>query len=509
MSNLVRISILSAVWSKVQAESGIFQELSDHFTFEVPNAKFHPLVKAKKWDGKLRLLKNNGLIYTGLASDIRKFCLDGGYDYEMVDMEQVNVVESSLDEDKLNGILEQLKDHCGLVPRDYQLDGLLYAIKYRRAILISPTASGKSLIIHLIMAYFGMHSLLVVPTKSLVAQMQKDLISYGMDEESIQIIMEGRTKEIRKSASIVISTWQSLANVEPNWFEQFEMLMIDEVHTAKAKSLVKIAEQCPAVVRVGTTGTLDNIAPNMLTIIGLFGPVKQLTTTKIQMDKGNLSKLNVHMVRFNYASSDRRELTERRAKIRREQNQLKLMGVDKATGAIYNDEIEFLIDHVGRRAKIVSLVSKLKGNTIVLFHRVDRDGKPLYEAMKEALPDKQVVFISGETEVDIREDVRQLMEENDNVIVVGSIAVLSTGVNIRNLHNAVAVAPTKSLIRVLQSIGRTLRLHSSKDVATWVDIVDDLSWANHDNYAVQHAADRIKIYKTSKFDLSFSQEDIW
>lgn len=501
MSDLVWVNELSPVWTKVQCtDAGIMQELIDLFTFEVPNAKFHPLVRAKRWDGKIRLMKPSGLIYTGLIPEVQSYCEANHYVVSGVFSSNTT---NDLDIIVLKRILKDLKDTCGLVPRDYQLDGLLHVIKHSRAILISPTASGKSLIIHLIIAYFDLNTLLVVPTQNLVLQMQKDLISYGVDESRIQIIMEGRTKDVTKP--IVISTWQSLATVEPDWFDRFGILLIDEVHTAKAKSLTKIAEKCSAVIRVGTTGTLDNIVPNMLSIVGLFGPVKQLTTTKVQMDKGNLAKLVVKLVRFNYAPSDRKELSDRRIAIRREQK----TNIKKATAAVYADEIDFLIGHQGRRDKIVEVVRELKGNTMVLFHRVEKDGKLIYEALKEALPDHQVLFASGETPVEERDDIRKVLEDNSNVIVVASITLFSTGVNIRNLHNAVAVAPTKSLIRVLQSIGRTLRLHDSKDAATWVDIVDDLTWGSHDNYAVKHAAARIRIYEDSEFDMIYAQKDIW
>ena len=114
--------------------------------------------------------------------------------------------------------------------------------------------------------------------------------------------------------------------------------------------------------------------------------------------------------------------------------------------------------------------------------------------------DRKLFYVSGETDVDTRESVREITEREKNAIIVASIGTFSTGINIRNLHNIIFASPSKSQIRVLQSIGRGLRKSDDGRVTELYDISDDLSWKTKKNYTLDHAAERIKIYSREKFD---------
>jgi superfamily II DNA or RNA helicase len=102
--------------------------------------------------------------------------------------------------------------------------------------------------------------------------------------------------------------------------------------------------------------------------------------------------------------------------------------------------------------------------------------------------------------------VRSITETQNNAIIVASLGTFSTGINIRNLHNIIFASPSKSQIRVLQSIGRGLR-KSTRNTKVY-DIADDLHWKTNKNYTLNHAAERIKIYSKEKFDYELFEINI-
>lgn len=478
-------------------DEGVFREVQEHFTFEIENAQFHPLVKARRWDGKIRLMKPSGVLYRGLKEEIQRLCKE----------REINVVDGLKDHqdapdvEKVKTVLSDLKQSFPHAVRDYQLNAWYQAIKNKRLTLVSPTASGKSLIIYLIYKYFSRRTLLIVPTTNLVVQMKNDFISYGCEEAEIQILMSGESKDLRPESKVLISTWQSLAKLDKAFLQQFSALVCDEVHRAAAKTLTKLAEAMPhADVRIGTTGSLDNIMPNRMTIQGLFGPIRQVIKTKELMDKGQISDLMVHMLLLDYTKDERSRLLKESKHIRN--------APDYKQGDIYRYEMEWLIDHQARRNFIQDFVMDLKGNTMVLFNRVEKDGVRMFDEVMKRFPERKVFLVHGGTSADDREEVRQILEKENNAVVIASTMVFSTGVNIRNLHNAIAIASTKSIITVLQSIGRILRLNEGKIQAHWFDVVDDLSVGKHKNYALKHAEERLKIYQSEQFTIKTEKHPV-
>lgn len=468
-------------------DEGVFREVLEHFTFEVENAQFHPLVKAKRWDGKIRLMKPNGTLYRGLKEEIQKLCQER--DIKVID--GLKDQKITPDTERVKDILSELKKSFPHELHPHQLQAWYQAITKKRYTLISPTSSGKSLIIYLIYRYFNQKTLLIVPKINLVAQMKSDFISYGCKESEIQMLMGGESKELKPDTKILISTWQSLSMLDKSFLQQFSVLVCDEVHHAAAKTLTKLAESMPnADIRIGTTGSLDNIKSNQMTIQGLFGPIRQYVNTKELMNKGLVTPLIVHMLFLDYTPDDRKRLLN-------DCKQLKKLPEYKK-GDTYRYEMEWLIDHKVRRIFIQDFVMSLKGNTMVLFNRVEKDGIRMFDEVRERFPDREVYLVYGGTDVDDREQIRKILETQTGAVVIASTKVFSEGVNIKNLDNAIVIAPTKSIITVLQSIGRILRLNEGKINAHWFDIIDDLRIGKHKNYAFKHAEERYKIYKNEQ-----------
>jgi|TARA_R110000772_G_scaffold51910_10_gene119152 superfamily II DNA or RNA helicase len=472
-------------------DSGILMELSEYFTFFAEGYKFMPAYRNKLWDGKIRLYDSRSqTIPYGLMKRVAEFCYERGYKlvydealknhsfYERADLEKF-IEESPI----------SLKDKL-IKPRDYQLDAFVHGVQNKRAILISPTGSGKSLIIYMMMRHYLSHEmdkkvLVVVPTTSLVEQMYKDFESYSWQdssfdvEEDVHRIYSGKEK-INFDAAVVVTTWQSAIKLPQSWFTHYGMVIGDEAHTFKAKSLTTIMNRLVnAHFRIGTTGTIDDAVSNKMTLEGNFGPVYKVTTTKELMDADTLAQLRIQCLVLKYRDEERKA----------------------CKGLKYQDEIDIIVSHEKRNRFIVNLTADQQGNSLVLYNLVGKHGKPLYNAFVEKLKGtgRKVFFVSGAVNAEEREKIREVTEQEKNAVIVASVGTFSTGINIVNLHNIVFASPTKSQIRVLQSIGRGLRKTENGQGTTIYDLADDLSWKSKKNYTLNHAIERVKIYAKEKF----------
>ena len=487
---MIKIEKLDDVYVRVFGDASIEQELADFFTYEYPGARFTPQYKARLWDGKVRLYDQvRKTLYVGLIHYVQEFCRRNEYELE-VDA-KLNV-QNKHSEDYVERFVHSLDPSSKGQPitvRDYQLDAIYNAIDRERILLLSPTASGKSLIIYSTIRYhleYGRKIVLIVPSTSLVEQMYADFEDYSSSngwkvENHCQKLYSGFPKEFTKD--VLITTWQSIYKQPKGWFRQFDVMFGDEAHQFKAKSLTDTMSKMDDIpYRIGTTGTLDNKKVHRLVLEGIFGPVYRVTTTKQLMDSGRLSELKITCVMLKY-KDEVREAMKR---------------------AQYQDEMDFIVKNEARNKFIRNLACKQKGNTLVLFQYVKKHGLPLYEdiAKKAEREGKQVFFVSGETIVQKREQIRAIATDTDNCIIVASFGTFSTGINIPSIENIIFASPSKSKIRNLQSIGRGLRLKDGKESCDLFDLADDLHWKSWKNHTLKHAAERYKTYAEEEFKLN-------
>ena len=478
MSHLI-ISKKNEVYLKIHAEPHIYYELSDQFTFDIPNAKFSPAYKKKYWDGKIRLFNTQkGEIYVGLLDRIIQFCKDHTYTYEFTDSEYYGLPFEVNDMISLEGVKDYMNAISKFKPREYQIDGVYDALKHNRKLLISPTASGKSLMIYSIVRYYvgnKKNILIVVPTTSLVEQMYKDFSDYGWDVGSFcHKIYAGKERET--NSQVIITTWQSIYKLPRKYFERFSVVIGDEAHQFKSKSLVSIMTKlADAKYRYGFTGTLDGSQTHKWVLEGLFGPSYKIIKTDELMKKGHLAKLDINVLLLKHPPTKFEN---------------------------FEEEVQYIIGHNRRNNFIKNLALDLKGNTLILFARVEKHGQPLYELINNSniIENRNVFFIHGGVDTEDREKVRAITEQENNAIIVASYGTFSTGVNIKNLHNVIFASPSKSRIRNLQSIGRVLRKGDKKTKATLYDIADDISYKSKKNYTLNHLIERIKIYNQENFN---------
>ena len=477
MSHL-SISKKNEVNLQVKSEAHVYYELSDYFTFDVPGAKFMPQYRNKYWDGKISLFSNHtGEIYVGLLDKLIQFCEDHNYTYEFKDNEYYGLPFQTNDLISREGVKDYMYSICKHVPRDYQIEGVYDALKHNRKLLISPTASGKSLMIYSIVRYYvekKQSILIVVPTTSLVEQMYKDFEDYGWDVGSFcHKIYAGKERET--NSQVIITTWQSIYKLPRKYFERFSVVIGDEAHQFKSKSLISIMTKLSdAKYRFGFTGTLDGTQTHKWVLEGLFGPSYKIIKTDELMKKGHLATLDINVLLLKHSPNK---------------------------FETFEDEVQYIIGHEKRNRFICNLALDLKGNTLILFARVEAHGQPLYEMINnKKIDNRNVFFIHGGVDTEDREKVRAITEKESNAIIVASYGTFSTGINIKNLHNIIFASPSKSRIRNLQSIGRVLRKGDKKVKATLYDIADDIRYKSRKNYTLNHLIERIKIYNEENFN---------
>lgn len=469
---------VNASYLKVGCEDHIQQELWDFFTFELPAAKYDPRVKAGNWDGKLHLYnKKTRQIYRGLLPRIAQWAKDQNYTFNFEShLEPCPQLEPKI-------FLEQLNLPSHIKDRWYQYDSFEAAVTFGRDITLLSTAGGKSLILYLLTRYYNKKTLIIVNTIGLVTQMYKHFKEYGYDvENNVHCVLEGSPKQSDKQ--VVIALWQSIYDNEPEFFNEYEVVIGDEVHLFAAKSLQSILVGCRnAYHRFGFTGTIQESKCHRLVLEGLFGTVFEPTSTKELADQGFIVPPKINVLIFDYPDSYRK-FTHQDSK--HHYRPIK-----------YADEMDFICQIPKRNAYIKNLALSLKGNTLILFRFIEKHGEILYNLMQDR---DNVNYVHGGTGKDERELIRMMITQQKNSINICSYGVFSTGIDIPNLDNIIFASPYKSKIKVLQSIGRGLRLSKGKTHCNIYDLIDDLSYKNVNNHTLNHYIERIRYYNEEEFE---------
>ena len=478
------------VYLTIDAEPNVSRELSEFFTFEVPGFKFMPAYRNRVWDGKIRLFSQKTKeMYLGLYPYIKAYCEER--EIPLVAGKGVGVINKS---DR--AVVEKFCNNLGqkFEARDYQIDAVHTALKFNRTLLVSPTASGKSFIIYALVRYYEHllkdekknRILIIVPTTSLVEQMYGDFKDYGWNVKKYVDRIYAKYDKMT-SKKVVVSTWQSIYNMNNNFFSDFGAVFGDEAHLFKSKSLTSIMTKLAnCKYRIGLTGTLDGTLTHKLVLEGLFGIANKVTSTKQLMEQKQVANLTVRCLILKHTKENCKELYEKN----------------------YQEELEYLVGSQSRNNFISNLCIRGRGNTLCLYQLVEKHGEILYNLINNKDDKRKVFFIHGGVAAEERERIRAITEKENDAIIIASYGTFSTGVNIRNLHNLIFASPSKSRIRNLQSIGRGLRLGDSKTHATLYDISDDLIHRDRENYTLKHFQERMKIYNEEQFDYEIHNVDL-
>jgi superfamily II DNA or RNA helicase len=482
----------------VHCPGGLARNLSDHFSFMVPKARFMPAVRNKIWDGRVRLYNPMSReLYAGLAPYVVKYARDNNL---RLDVRGFKNILNNLSIDKTSEYLASLNIQSGgnpIVAHDHQEVAFNWSVSRKRATIISATGSGKSLVIYSLCRFWAAarerKTLIIVQELGLLNQLMSDFKDYsqanGWDAENlVHLIFEGQDTETEKP--VVISTWQSIYQLPKSYFDQYGQVIGDEVHRMKAKcatALMCKLTKCPD--RIGFTGTLgdgDGNPCNRMTIEGLFGPSKVVAMAHDLISKKLLAPVAVKVHILGYSDAERKAVRD----------------------MTYPQEVEFIVSHEKRNAYILDLVEKqTTGNTLVLTQYVKTHAKVLHALFLRQFEGtkRPVFYISGEVAAEKREEIRKGMELVDGGVLIANYQTCSTGINIKRLHHIVAAMPTKDEVRLIQTIGRQLRLSGDKTLATFHDITDDMSWKSNKNYGMKSLLERLKIYQMHKYPFSLTK----
>jgi len=484
----VVIEKINEVHLKITADPHIQYELRDRFTFEVPGKSFMPQFRKRNWNGEIHLFDlRTKRLYVGLLDKLVAFCENAGYTYEFKNNKFYGLPFEVNEMISKEGVKDYMASIIGseIKPRDYQIDAVYDALRYNRKLLLSPTASGKSLMIYSVVRFHvgcKRKVLLVVPTTSLVEQMFEDFKSYGWDVENhCHRIYAGRERV--NTNEVTITTWQSVYQLDKTFFDAYDVILGDEAHQFKSKSLIGIMEKLhDAKFRYGFTGTLDGTQTHKWVLEGLFGPSYKVTQTAKLQEQGHLALLDIRCLVLKH--------TPRKFET-------------------YEDEIKYLISHDSRNRFISNLACDCDGNTLVLYTRVETHGAIIYDLINSKVREgRKVFFIHGGVGTEDREQVRSITEREDDAIIVASYGCFSTGINIKKLHNLIFASPNKSRIRNLQSIGRVLRKGKDKIKAKLYDISDDITFRGRKNFTLNHFIERVKIYVSESFNYEITSVDL-
>lgn len=470
---------------------GIEQELYEFFSFYVPGFKFMPLFKNKVWDGQAHLYNiYKKLLPYGLLSYVYHFAEKRNY--QIQELSQLSPLKSELVSiDYVKNFIDSLNIHSKgkkLDVRDYQIDAIYQSINRQKLICKAATSSGKSLILYVLIRFHLEHNrrtILLVPTTTLVTQMISDFSDYSSEngwntEEFCHGLFSGKDKEWNKP--VLVSTWQTIHSMTKmknmnEFYESWDCYIGDECHRFAANSLQQISSRMiNAKYRLGTTGTVQDDDASKLSLEGSFGPVYDVVSTKTLMDNKQVVDLKIKCIMLTH-----------NAEIKH------IMGKKSID---YQKELLYIVTNEKRNRFISKLAVTCRGNTLVLFQFVENHGKPLYEMIKAYAPERTIFYISGEVSVNERERIRHELDNHNNAIIVASVAILGTGVNIPSIENIIFASPSASKIRNLQSIGRGLRLKEGKTKCVLYDISDNLK------YTSKHFKERIKIYSQEQFEFS-------
>lgn len=458
------------------------RKLSDSLKFVLPYARHMPAFKLGRWDGTVSFCDIGGRSYLNLLDKLLPIVQSQGYTVDIDDRRQQwqsfefeTVTESSYAHLKWpKG--HQLADQP-IMLRDHQVDVINSYLENPTGVNIAPTGAGKTIITAILshkVEPYG-RSIVIVPTKDLVTQTEEDYINFGLDVG----VFYGDRKEYGKTHTIC--TWQSLESLAKRsketdleidieaFFEGVVCVIVDEVHKAKADVLRKLLSSylSNAPIRWGLTGTMPEEDSEKIAVLACIGPQLGAIRTKELQDKGVLAQLHI--------------------------NVWQLQDLGEAFDN-YQTELKWLTSNPIRLKFLAKEIEKMSnsGNTLVLVDRVQTG-----EMLQSLIPDS--IFVSGKMKSSDRKAEYKEVQEVDGKVIIATYGVASTGINIVRIFNLVLFEAGKSFVRVIQSIGRGIRVAPDKDFVNVFDVCSNCKFSK------RHLAKRKKFYAEAEYPYSVNK----
>jgi superfamily II DNA or RNA helicase len=444
---------------------------------------FDPAVKMGLWDGKNRYMRD-AKCRLGLWGQVKEACDKYGYEFKVINKDKLPLLKG-VDENKFREWVKvffsnrKIKDKdIAFYPYEYQIKAAWKMIKYGHTMTEIATGGGKTLITSMVVMYLLSNidskakCLVIAPSILLVKQFYNDLMDYnfGYNKENpnpidirIEEIMSDKPRS-SESPNVVIATYQSLGDLDAQYFKQFTDIIVDEAHGAGSKTMKKILRRCiNARIKAGVSGTFPpKDSMEVLEIEQFLGPKVTVIPASMLIKSGTISNLTIKALILNHNRPD----------FYRHCRMVSSSG--GGTEALLLER-KFIHESEARMNMILDrMIGKAKKNTLCLFYTIEF-GTSLYEEAKKRFTDRDIYYIDGEQSGTNRSQIIKDMEISDPnrpKILIASYGTLSTGVSIKAIFNIIFADSYKSYKIVRQSIGRGLRLHSEKEKLNVFDIVD-------------------------------------
>lgn len=474
---IVRLELYRGIRVKIFTNSGEYmKKMKQLFTHKVKGYFWSPKYRSGMWNGESSLITDTGTFPYGLLPE---FLRSSRKEFPDVEFDSSDEVKQLFKGDELD-----IKFDLSLTPRPYQEESVRYCLKYTKGIIRSATASGKSLVISYIIKNLldnrpitkCRSAVIIVPSKGLVEQFYEDMIDYGLGAKYIGRIYDKiKKKEEQWARAIVITTWQSLKNNSKR-LNDYDCIIGDECHQVKSQQLKKLFSKSTARYRFGFTGTMPMDELENLNTKAFLGPVLRDYSSGLLSEQGYISKCHVRVLNINYFGGIEAE------------------GYNEVKEVTFNDKF---------RLDLIRNLVDIADHNVLLLVGLHKEGNLLLNLLNRS--EKRAMFLHGKHDVVTREEWRQRMINEKNIALIATYGIFQQGVNIPNLKYLVMAAPFKSKIRVLQSIGRTLRKHEDKSEGAYIfDICDEV------RYLKKHADKRIMFYESEGFEIeeiNFNNEE--
>lgn len=450
---------------KVDCDKEAALLIKERFSSMSPGAKFSQKFKDHLWDGKVSMFKlTNYLLPAGLKGILFDFLEENDVQYTDNTRPEIN----NISDEFLSQLYDAVVTNKDKTPRDYQHIAIKELLTNKKGVIEYGTGAGKSCIIYVIIRYLlaiGKRTAIIVPNVSLVRQMKNEFVEYGWSacDDFVTLMGDGLVPD--ESKPVLISTFQSLINQPDSMIASYGAVIVDEVHRAKSKSIKTILEKMPnADYRMGVTGTLpdeegeDDCDGDMkldyFTIVGYIGICLAEKSTSELMDEGFLTRVNIINLVLKYPEDICKKNAYRP----------------------YVEEVLTIMEY-GDRNKIFDIVFNQAPdghNSLILVNKLGH--VDLIKNYLDSFIDKKysIHVITGKVKGKKRDSIISTLESSGNNILVATYGTMSTGVNVRRLHNVFLASNAKKKYRVLQALGRGVRKHEDKEVMVLFDIVDDL-----------------------------------
>ena len=478
----IKVTYLDGRRCIIDKNNPYFYTIRNNFSYDNPAARF---TKYSSLPKRLYSISTKGYCDIGLLWGVREFIEKEQWDVKLDISDRVkSIMVNPINVDLVEVPNKKFK------LRDYQKKSVENSFKIGGGICLVGTGGGKSIIISTMIETLyqkvskNIKVLLVVPNLGLITQMYNDFKDH---ESSFTYSKWSGKHELDETSNVIIVNTGYLQSSKErseefaHLFKKIDFLFYDEAHlfgNDPEPKATKLLKEYTYKNVFGFTGSLENHTYKSDKVYGYFGRPFYTKSSKELRDEDYLSNISVKMVNIEH-DVDMSSIYVSDSK-------------DNPEIENYNYEIDYITNSKYRNDVIKKIVCNLDGNVLLLVDRIEQ-GEKLQDAFKNE-KNKRVYFIRGSMPVDERNKITDEMEKSNDIICIAMSKIFSTGISINNLPYGFLFYIGKAWNKIIQSIGRGLRLHAKKDKFVLFDMCDNLIFSS------KHAEKRKGIYENQKIE---------